>query len=162
MLHQKEKEMYLAETLSRAYQSNITKNPVKQNVSSRTSFQLQNKQCTSNHAASSPTSCASLKQSKTYRRNREHLIPAAEKIPSGNPPIKPAITQPSRRPTYSEALKSTPISRDLKMTALVSTNREGNSTQPTSSIGIEHSKPTPTPVTTRYGRVVKPPTRYTQ
>ena len=41
-------------------------------------------------------------------------------------------------------------------------NREGNGTQSTSSTGTEHSKPTPTPVTTRYGRVVKPPTRYTQ
>ena len=99
---------------------------------------------------------------KDYRRNRQHLLPVAEKTPSGNPPIEPAITPPSRRPTYSEALKSTPISRDLKMTSLVSTNREGNGTQSTSSTGTEHSKPTPTPVTTRYGRVVKPPTRYTQ
>ena len=48
---------------------------------------------------------------KDYRRNPQNLLLVAEKTPSGNPPIEPAITPPSRQPTYSEALKSTPQSR---------------------------------------------------
>ena len=97
---------------------------------------------------------------KDYRRNRQHILPVAEKTPSGVPPIEPALPPPSARtPTYADMLKTPPLkSHDQAMTSSDSTTKGRNGAQQTTT--TELSKSTPPPVTTRSGRVVKPPSRY--
>ena len=97
---------------------------------------------------------------KDYRRNRQHILPVAEKTPSGVPLIEPALPPPSARtPTYADMLKTPPLkSHDQAMTSSDSTTKGRNGAQQTTT--TELSKSTPPPVTTRSGRVVKPPSRY--
>ena len=93
-------------------------------------------------------------QGREYRRNRQHLLPVAEKKPSGVAPscnqLLPRSTPETTPDTsYADVVRNT-LPRERMMTT---------SEKPTTT--TEQSISSPAAVTTRSGRLVKPPSRYT-